>query len=166
MVFDMAMNPPAMKQPTLQWLLASSVTPGASTGYDPTVGLSPTEYAWTVPTVYQWNIGVQWKMPADFGPRRILRRVHVEAPAPGQPAQRRCPTAPRTCPSTRTDQGPDLLGCSGLSSTPGGNALPTDLMRPYQGFGGIRMYEFKSYGDYKALQTTVSRRFAKGSCST
>jgi hypothetical protein len=66
MVFDMAVNPPAMKQPTLQYLLATQVQPGTSTGLDPTIGLSPTEYTWTVPTVYQWNFGVQWRLPMAF----------------------------------------------------------------------------------------------------
>jgi hypothetical protein len=35
-------------------------------------------------------------------------------------------------------------------------------MRPYQGFGDIRLWEFEAYSDYKALQTTVTRRFEKG----
>jgi hypothetical protein len=35
-------------------------------------------------------------------------------------------------------------------------------MRPYQGFGDIRLWEFEAYSDYKALQATVSRRFSKG----
>ncbi|MBE3123376.1 MAG: carboxypeptidase regulatory-like domain-containing protein [Planctomycetes bacterium] len=162
MVFDMAVNPPAMRQPTLQWLLASQVTPGASTGYDPTVGLSPTEYAWAVPTVYQWNFGVQWKLPAAFvldmsyvgsTSKSLLQGNQLNAVPYGTAylAQSQDPTRGQTC-----------SGCSTLSTTPGANALPTDLMRPYQGYGGIRMYEFRSYGDYKALQTTVSRRFAKG----
>jgi hypothetical protein len=164
MVFDMAMNPPAMNQPTLQWLLASQVSPGGGPTGDPTptVGLSPTEYAWTVPTVYEWNFGVQWALPANFvldvsyvgsTSKHLLQGNQINAVPYGTAylAQYQDPTKGQTC-----------SGCSAPSSTPGANALPTDFMRPYQGYGGIRMYEFQSYGDYKSLQTSVNRRFSKG----
>ena len=127
MVFDMAMNPPAMRQPTLQWLLASQVTPGASTGFDPTVGLSPTEYAWSVPTVYQWNLGVQWKMPAAFvldvsyvgsDSKNLLQGRQLNAVPYGTAYQARVPGS---------DQGPDLYGLLGAQ-------LDTGRQRPARRF--------------------------------
>lgn len=162
MVFDMATNPPALQQPTLQYVLAKDVAPGVSTGYDPTVNLSPTQYDWTVPTVYMWNVGIQWRLPASFvldlsyvgsESRHLLQGRQLNAIPYGTAykPEAQDPTRGQACD-----------GCSGLSSTPGGNALPDNLLRPYQGYGGIRMYEFNSYSDYKALQTTVSRRFANG----
>ncbi len=53
-------------------------------------------------------------------------------------------------------------GCSPLSPIPGGNALAADFMRPYAGFGDIRLWEFAAYSNYNALQTSVSRRLSKG----
>jgi hypothetical protein len=59
-------------------------------------------------------------------------------------------------------RGQTCTGCSALSTTPGANALPTDLMRPNIGYGNINLWEFEASSDYKALQSTISRRFQKG----
>ena len=48
------------------------------------------------------------------------------------------------------------------SATLGSTALPNDFLRPYRGYGGIRMWDYSGYGDYKALQTSVTRRFDRG----
>ena len=45
---------------------------------------------------------------------------------------------------------------------PGATALPTDLLRPYPGYGGIRMWDYSGYSNYHALQTGVNRRFENG----
>jgi hypothetical protein len=44
----------------------------------------------------------------------------------------------------------------------GSTALPTDLLRPYQGYGGIRMWEYSGFSNYHALQTGVTRRYDDG----
>ncbi len=49
-----------------------------------------------------------------------------------------------------------------MSSVPGANALPNDFLRPYPGYGAINLWEFSAYANYKALQSTISRRFNKG----
>ena len=60
-------------------------------------------------------------------------------------------------------RGQTCTGCSATSTLPGGNALPTDLLRSaYPGYSAVRMWEFSAYANYKALQTTISRRFYKG----
>ena len=48
------------------------------------------------------------------------------------------------------------------SATPGATALPNDFLRPYRGYGDIRMWDYSGYADYKALQTSVTRRFDRG----
>jgi hypothetical protein len=48
------------------------------------------------------------------------------------------------------------------SSIPGATALPNDFLRPYRGYGGIRMWDYSGYADYKALQTSMTRRFDRG----
>ena len=48
------------------------------------------------------------------------------------------------------------------STMPGATALPTDLLRPYPGYGAIRMWEYSGYSNYHALQTGINRRFDDG----
>ena len=48
------------------------------------------------------------------------------------------------------------------SATPGATALPNDFLRPYRGYGNIRMWDYSGYANYKALQTSVTRRFDRG----
>jgi hypothetical protein len=48
------------------------------------------------------------------------------------------------------------------SSVPGATALPNDFLRPYRGYSNIRMWDYSGYADYKALQTSVTRRFDRG----
>jgi hypothetical protein len=48
------------------------------------------------------------------------------------------------------------------STTPGATALPDDLLRPYQGYGNIRMWGYTGYGNYHSVQTGLSRRFENG----
>ena len=47
----------------------------------------------------------------------------------------------------------------------GSSALPNDFLRPFPGYGGIRMWDYSGYANYHALQTSVTRRFDPGSCS-
>jgi len=159
-VFDTITNPPGLQSSTLTWGLVREVA--GATGLNAPVGLNPNVYGWKLPTVYQWNIGVQWKMPYDFvldvayvgsESRNLLQKRQINALPYGTAylASSQDPTRGQTC-----------AGCSGLSTTPGANALPTDFLRPYQGYGGINLWEFSAYANYKALQSTVSRRFSKG----
>jgi hypothetical protein len=159
-VFDLITNPPGMQVTTLNWGLASQVA--GATGYFAPVGLAPNVYAWKTPTVYQWNAGIQWQLPMSFvldvsyvgsESRNMLQKRQINALpyGTGYLPSSQDPTRGQTC-----------SGCSSLSTTPGGNALPTDLLRPYQGYGAINLWEFSAYANYKALQTTISRRFSRG----
>jgi hypothetical protein len=41
-------------------------------------------------------------------------------------------------------------------------ALPTNFLRPIQGYGDINMYEFASTANYNSLQASVNRRWKRG----
>ena len=160
-VFDLITNPPGLQSTAIQWGLAKDISPTGAL-YAP-VGLNPNVYEWKTPVVYQWNIGVQWKMPAEFvldvsyvgsESRDLLQQRQINALPYGTAylASSQDPTRGQTC-----------TGCSASSTLPGGNALPTDLLRSaYPGYSAVRMWEFSAYANYKALQTTISRRFYKG----
>ena len=75
----------------------------------------------------------------------LLRQVQINA----------VPRGAAFLPRTRTRRVPP-------SATPGANALPTDLLRPYQGYGAIRMWDYSGYSNYHSLQTGINRRFDDG----
>lgn len=159
-VFDLINNPPAVQTPTLNWGLVSSLAT-TSPLYAP-VSLFPNVYAWKIPTVYQWDLGVQIQLPANFTldvsyvgskSQNLLQYRNLNAIPYGlaYQASSQDPTKGQTC-----------TGCSALSTNPGANALPVDFLRPDVGYTDIRLWEFEAYSDYKSLQTTITRRFSKG----
>jgi hypothetical protein len=160
-VFDLVNNPPGMQSQTLTWGLVSQVGGGAAPLYS-TLGLQPNVYNWRVPTVYQWNLGLQSRLPYDF----TLDVGYVGSKSDNLLQFRNLNAIPYGTAYGAAAQDPTkgtgCSGCSGLDSRPGGNALPSDLLRNYQGFGDIRLWEFEAYSDYEALQLTLSRRFTKG----
>jgi len=161
-VFDLINNPPGLQAQVLTYGLVSQVGQGGTTPLYSPLALYPDQYDWTLPRVYQWNLAFQAQLPAQF----VLDVAYVGSKSDyllqyrnlnGVPYGRaydaayRDPTRGQTC-----------AGCSALSATPGANALTVDFLRPYAGFGDIRLWEFAAYSSYKALQTTVSRRLSKG----
>jgi hypothetical protein len=121
---------------------------------NPTLSLNPTAYEFTPPQVTQWNIGVQRKLFNNFmydlayvGSKSddLLRQVQINA-------------VPRGATFLAANQDPTRTP----STTPGATALPTDLLRPYQGYGAIRMWGYDGYSNYHALQTGINRRFDDG----
>lgn len=159
-VFDQINNAPGLQTQTLMWGLVRDIQ--AATPNNPTVAMYPSAYKWTVPTVYQWNLGLQALLPgqvtldvAYVGSRseHLLQQRNLN-PVPYGAAflpQNQDPTRGRSC-----------AGCQAMSLAPGGNALPADFMRPYPGYGNIRLWEFESYARYHALQVAIARRLSHG----
>ena len=153
MVFDMIANAPGVLVSSLQWGRLQDLS---SAGGDPNavVSLNPTVYDFEPPKVYAWNVGVQHKLWRNYifdlayvgsESKDLLRQVQLNALPFGatfQPANQDPTRAP--------------------STTPGATALPTDLLRPYRGYGGIRMWDYSGYANYHALQTGVNRRYDNG----
>ena len=153
MVFDMIANAPGVLNSTLQWGRLQELT-SAGGDPDPTLSLNPTAYDFEPPKVYQWNVGIQRKLFRNFTydlayvgseSRDLLRQVQINAVPRGATFQ------PQNQDPTRAP-----------STTPGATALPLDLLRPYPGYGGIRMWEYSGYANYNALQTSLTRRFENG----
>jgi hypothetical protein len=153
MVFDMVANAPGVLNSTLTWGRLQDLT-SASGDPNPTLSLNPTAYDFKPPKVYQWNVGVQHKLwtavvfdIAYVGSesRDMLRAWQMNAVPLG------AKFLPQNQDPTRAP-----------SSVPGATALPDDLLRPYPGYGNIRMWDYSSYANYHALQTSVTRRFDNG----
>ena len=159
-VFNLGTNPPGLQTSVVTWGLANDVT--SATAYDPTVQVLPSAYNWKIPTVYQWNAGLQMRLPAEFAldvayigskSDNLLQVRNLNAVPYGAAYQpeNQDPTRGKTC-----------TGCTQISPIPGANALPADLMRPYPGYTNINLWEFAAYSNYNALQATLSRRLTKG----
>ena len=152
-VFDMIANAPGVVVSQLQWGRLQDLS---SAQADPraVVSLNPTEYDFEPPKVYQWNVGIQHKLFGNYifdlayvgsESRDLLRQVQINA------LPRGTTFLPSSQDPTRTPTG-----------VPGATALPNDLLRPYQGYSGIRLWDYSGYSNYHALQTGVSRRFEAG----
>jgi hypothetical protein len=146
MVFDMISNAPGVLNSTLTWGRLQDLS---SAGGDPNavLGLNPTVYDFEPPKVYQWNFGIQHKLWRNYifdiayvgsESKDLLRQVQINALPRGTAFQP-----------------------SSIDPTTGG-LLPTDLLRPYRGYGNIRMWDYTGYANYHALQTGVNRRYENG----
>jgi hypothetical protein len=153
MVFDMISNAPGVLNSRLDFGRLQDLTAAGSDPY-PTLSLNPTAFGFKPPRVDQWNVGIQHKLIEEFivdvayvGSRStdLLRQVQINAVPFG------ATLLPQNQDPTRVP-----------SATLGSTALPNDFLRPYRGYGGIRMWDYSGYADYKALQTSVTRRFARG----
>ncbi|HLB83646.1 MAG TPA: hypothetical protein VJK00_02865, partial [Steroidobacteraceae bacterium] len=153
MVFDMISNAPGVLNSRVDFGRLQDLTAGGSDPF-PTLSLNPTAFDFKPPRVNQWNVGVQHKLfeevildVAYVGSRStdLLRQVQINAVPFG------ATFLPQNQDPTRVP-----------SATLGSSALPNDFLRPYRGYGDIRMWDYSGYADYKALQTSVTRRFDRG----
>jgi len=154
MVFDMIANAPGVLNSSIQWGTLQSLTAGGNDPY-PTLGLNPTAYDFEPPKTYQWNLGIQHKLWYNL----IFDLAYVGSENKDLLRQAQINALPIGTTFQASAQDPTRVG---TSSTPGATALPNDLLRPYQGYGGIRMWGYDGYSNYHALQTGLSRRFENG----
>ena len=153
MVFDMISNAPGVLNSRLDWGRLQDLS-SASGDPNPTLSLNPTAFGFKPPRVNQWNIGIQHKLVEEF----ILDVAYVGSTSSDLLRQVQINAVPFGATFQPQNQDPTRVP----STTPGATALPNDFLRPYQGYGNIRMWDYSGYADYKALQTSVSRRYARG----
>jgi hypothetical protein len=154
MVFDMISNAPGVLNSTVQWGTLQTLTGGSS---DPNavLAMNPTAYGFQPPKVYAWNVGVQHKLASKL----IFDIAYVGSKSEDLLRQQQINSVPLG--ATFLPQNQDPTSTS-TSTVPGAKALPTDLLRPYQGYGNIRMWDYTGWGNYHALQTSIQRRFENG----
>ena len=152
-VFDMIANAPGVLNSRVDWGRLQDLTTVGSDPF-PTLSLNPIAYDFKPPRVDQWNIGVQHKLVEEL----ILDVAYVGSRSTDQLRQVQINAVPFGATFLPQNQDPTLVP----SAIPGNSALPNDLLRPYPGYGNIRMWDYSGYGDYKALQTSVTRRFDRG----
>jgi len=150
--FDQIVNPPSSITPRITWGRFQDIDP-ANALLAP-INLNALNYPGEVPTTYNFNLGIQrklpWNMIADIAyvgsvQNHLPRRVNINAVPYG------ATFAPQ-------NQDPTLTP----SATPGATALAADFLRPYRGFGNINYRLFDANANYHGLQTQVDRRFSNG----
>ena len=155
MVFDLGGNAPGVLSSTVQWGRLQDISGGAAASADPypTLGLNPTAFDFDPPRVQQWNVGVQRKLPYHL----VADLAYVGSHSDHQLRQEQINSIPLGAAFQAGNQDPTKAA----SATPGGTALPNDIMRPYSGYNNIRMWDYSGYSNYNALQAGVTRRFDK-----
>jgi hypothetical protein len=153
MVFDMISNAPGVLNSRLDWGRLQDLT-SAGGDPNPTLSLSPTAFGFKPPRTNQWNVGVQHKLIEEL----ILDVAYVGSTSSDLLRQVQINALPFGATFQAQNQDPTRVP----SAIPGGTALPNDFLRPYRGYGSIRMWDYSGYADYKALQTSVTRRFNRG----
>ena len=132
----------------------------AATRLQPPVGLNPNVYeledADGLPVEHRRAV----EDACGVRPRRRRTSGRSRGICSSSGRSTRCRTARPTCRRARTRPAARRARVAPRSArrpapTP---CRPTSCV-PYPGYGGIRMWEFSAYSNYKALQTTISRRF-------
>ncbi|ODS59594.1 MAG: hypothetical protein ABS36_01310 [Acidobacteria bacterium SCN 69-37] len=156
--FSIPSNPPiaesaVLTNARLQTLDEGFRTSGAS-------NLVVFQYEAKIPSSVQWNLGVQMALPwastidvsyvgnhgynmlgaFQGGAQVNLNQVNLGAAYLPE--------------NQDTTQAP--------SATPGGSALPTNLLRPFRGFGSIGQHTTEFSDTYHSIQTSFNRRFRSG----
>ena len=172
--FDMLGNPPTIFTPTVSNGRLQDIIPIANvqTALLAPSGLNAFGVGGEIPTVYQFNFGVQTKLPYHFRldvsyvgsqSRHLLQRVNLNAIPYGALYRRENQDPSRFAGGVVPATEPGLnaaYAAAGLSFS-GANALPTDLLRPYQGFGNINIHQMGGNANYNSMQVALERRFAR-----
>jgi hypothetical protein len=154
-VFDNITNAPGTVVPQISYgLLQELNSLFQASQIVPPLSMNPTAFEFVPPKAYAWNVGVQTKLPSSFtldlayvgsSNHDLLHQNQINTPEYGAAFQ-------------AENQDPTRAP----SDVVGQNALPTDLLRPYPGYGNIRLWEPGSWSNYHSLQVGLNRRFDEG----
>lgn len=152
-VFDTVRNPPTTFQPTLNFGRLQDVDPRSTLLAPP--NLEARDRIGKNPTVYSFNLGVQYKLPFDT----VLDVSYVGSMGHHLLQARNLNASPYGTTFLAANQDPTRTA----SAIPGATALTRELLAPLQGFAdNIRYLEFAENSNYHSLQVSANRRFSHG----
>ncbi len=157
-VFSSPANPPIA---TTQNLLQSQLQ-SLGTGLSPlpVAGLNTFQYNAKIPSTFQWQIGFQKSLPLQtvidisYVGNHAYNRLGSQQGGTTQQINQ-VPLGTAYLPQY---QDPTL----GTNATPGAAAYTTNLLRPYQGLGGISQNTTEFWNTYHSIQVSVNRRYSHG----
>jgi hypothetical protein len=153
--FDTVTNPPEAVSPTLNQGYAYNISPSnVLLGPSNIDAVDPTG---KLPTVYQYQFSVQYALPK----RTVLDVAYVGNLARHQEDNRnlnynafgQCYQPQNQDPNLQQTNPTALLGT---------NCLPANLLKPYQGYGTLAIYQAEATSNYNALQVEIRRQAVKG----
>lgn len=151
-IFNLLNNPPSSFAPSLTYGFVRNINP-ANALLGPS-GLTAIAPAGSIPTTANYSFGIQWKLPYSF----VMDTSYVGSKSWHLLDNRNLNAIPYG--RTFLPQYQDPTQPSGGS--PGSNALPVNLIRPYPGYADITLQEFASTTNFNSLQVSVNRQFASG----
>jgi hypothetical protein len=150
--FDEIVNPPTSFSPRISYGLLQDLNPSAAL-LAPS-GLNAESYEGQIPVTYNFNLGIQKKLPFNF----IWDIAYVGSVQHHLPRRVNLNPIPYGADFAAQNQDPTR----GPSAVPGQNALPQDFLRPYIGYGNISSHIYDANANYHGFQTQVDRRFTNG----
>jgi hypothetical protein len=158
--FSMLANPPTTDAPTLFYGLLKDVDPKNALAAPSNI--EAFAYGGEIPTTYSFNLGVQARLPYDFAVdvsyvgaqmRHLLQRINLNAIPYGATFkwENQDPTRKVNTIVVDGERVPD-----------GSSALDPNFLRPYIGYGGIRLHSMGGNANYNSLQISLNRRFRHG----
>jgi hypothetical protein len=152
LAFAQISNPPNSITPRITWGRLQDVNP-ANALLAP-FSLNGLNYAGEVPTTYNYNVGIQKKLPFSL----IWDVAYVGSIQNHMPRQVNLNAVPYGAAFAPQNQDPTLAA----NATAGATSLPANFLRPYRGYDNINFRLFDANGNYNALQTQIDRRFSNG----
>ncbi|MGD0498182.1 MAG: carboxypeptidase regulatory-like domain-containing protein [Bryobacteraceae bacterium] len=148
-------NPPLTQQVTINYGMASQLTNTLNITRAPALNMWSTTPK--LPTTYQFNLGIESKLPKQV----LLSVAYVGMIANHLFEDVNLNTIPFGAAFLPQNQDPTLQKSS-PNALLGSNAVVSQLMEPYVGFGNITMRTFAGNSNYNSLQVSANRRFASG----
>lgn len=157
-VFSNPNNPPIATSKDLRNGLLTTLGQGLSP--QPVPSLNTFQYNAKVPTSLQWEIGIQKSLPLGMvGDMSYVGNHGINRLGATQNGSLQNLNAVDIGAAYLPQNQDKTLG---TSATPGANAYTTNLLRPFQGLGGINENQTKFWDTYHSLQFNVNRRFSHG----
>ena len=153
--FNMLTNPPESFQPGLVNGLINQINP-SNILLAPS-GLHAFSYDGKVPTVYNFNLGVETKLPGSI----VLDTSYVGSLGRHLLEQLNFNAIPYGVTFLPQNQDPTKVK-SNPNAVLGSNAYDANFLRQYPGYGDITMIQFGGSSNYNSLQVSANRRFASG----
>jgi hypothetical protein len=148
-------NPPTTVQPTINYGYVANLSPSSSLFIPPSLSTFSTSSV--VPVTFNYNVGIQNRLPYAM----VSDIAYVGAISNHQLQQLNVNAVPFGADFLPQNQDPTLQ-VSNPDAPAGSNALLSQFLRPYVGFGAINQYQLSGNSNYNALQATLKRRFATG----
>ncbi len=144
--------PPATLIQTLNYTTLAGMQ--TAPNYNRVANMFAGQRNWVLPSTMDWHVGVQ----RDMGAGIVLDVSYVGNTTRHQPTT---VDLNAIAPGTTWSGSTFTAFKPGVLDTTNNQPLPTNFLRPYQGYGSITYYQWNGDTNYNALQTSVNRRFGK-----